>query len=92
MLIADLLQRGEENGVKMNELKGLTGMRNRELRRKIELERRAGTPILSSCKTGYFLPGTDDERVRCVRSLRHRAGEILRTAAAIEKGFIEVHD
>ena len=51
----------------------------------IEQERRAGVPVLSDNSRGYYLPESDQETVACVRSLRHRAGEILRTAAALER-------
>lgn len=61
------------------------GPRRRTVRLMIEHERRAGVPVLSDNSKGYFLPETDQETVACVRSLRHRAGEILRTAAALER-------
>lgn len=59
-------------------------MRNRA--REIERERRKGRPILADNATGYYLAATEHERTACVRSMRHRAGEILRTAQAIEGG------
>lgn len=55
-------------------------MRNRA--REIERERREGRPILAD----NAIPATEHERTACVRSMRHRAGEILRTAQAIEGG------
>ena len=85
MLISDLLNRGAENGVTIHYLESLTGMDEREVRRQIEAERRNGCPILSDCRSGYFLPDNDWEKTRCVRSMRRRAMEILKTAAAIEK-------
>lgn len=86
--IADLLRPGAENAVSRRDLMALTGLRDRELRLLIETERRQGCPILSDCVGGYFLPGSQAERDRCVRSLRRRAGEIMETAAAIEQAEV----
>ena len=83
--IADLLGTGRENAITRRELERLTNLDGRSVRLLIERERRSGTPILSDCASGYFLPATDDERAACVRSLRHRAREILVTARAIEQ-------
>lgn len=84
--IADLLHPGAENAVHRRDLMALTGLSDRELRRMIEAERRLGVPILSDCIGGYFLPGSQPEKDRCVRSLRRRAKEIEATATAIERG------
>ena len=84
--VADLLLHGAENAISRRDLMSMTGMSDRELRLKIEAERRQGVPILSDNVHGYFLPGDKSERDRCVRSLRSRAKEIERTATAIEGG------
>ena len=86
MLIADLLSHGAENGVTLSHLEKLTGWDGRTVRRQIEAERRLGTPILADCKNGYFLPDSEGEKARCVQSMRGRAKEIMKTAAAIECG------
>lgn len=83
--IADYLSRGRESATTCRELERLTNLDGRSVRLLIERERRSGTPILSDCASGYYLPSTDDERAACVRSLRHRAREILTTARAIEQ-------
>ena len=83
--IADLLGTGRESAITRRELEQLTGLDGRSVRLLIERERRVGTPILADSTNGYFLPATDDERAACVRSLRHRAREILTTARAIEQ-------
>lgn len=83
--ISRLLLHGQANALPRRELEALTGLDGRTVRLMIEHERRAGVPVLSDCSKGYYLPETDQETVACVRSLRHRAGEILRTAAAIER-------
>lgn len=89
MNIADLLHPGVENAIPRRDLMTLTGLPDRTLRRLIEAERRAGTPILSDNASGYYLPASEAERDRCVRSLRSRAAEIEVTADAIEQAVIE---
>ena len=44
-------------------------------------ERREGWPILAD----NAIPATEYERAACVRSMRHRAGEIMKSAQAIEQ-------
>ena len=82
--IADLLSHGQENAIPLRELKNLLHLDGRTVRLMIRAERLSGTPILSDNRTGYFLPGNDHERARCVRSMRRRAAEIVRAADAIE--------
>ena len=84
--IADLLSHGQENAVSRRHLEKLTGLDGRTVRLMIERERREGVPILADNATGYYLPATEHERAACVRSMRHRAVEIMRTARAIERG------
>jgi len=88
-MIAKLLHYGAENGVTLRDLENLTKLDSRTIRKQIEMERRAGVPILADCKSGYFLPGTEYEKARCVKSMRGRARAILRSAEAIEKGTAE---
>lgn len=83
--IADLLGTGRENALTRRELERLTNLDGRSVRLLIERERREGVPILSG-HNGYFLPGSEAEKAACVRSLRHRAGEIFATARAVENG------
>lgn len=83
--ISGLLSHSAENGVTLRHLEKLTDLPGREVRRQIERERRRGIPILSDNMSGYFLPSSEDEKARCVRSMRGRAREILRTAQAIEE-------
>ena len=84
--IADLLSHGRENAIPCRELERLTGLDGRTVRLMIERERREGSPILADNATGYYLPATEYERAACVRSMRHRAAEILAAARAIERG------
>lgn len=83
--IASLLMEGAGNGLHLQDLVRLTGEDQRTVRKMIHEERRLGVPILSDNISGYFLPGSQQECEACVQSLRHRAKEILRAAAAIEK-------
>lgn len=82
--ISKYLMEGQENGLHLQDLVRITGWTEREVRQQIHRERRRGIPILSDNANGYFLPANEDEREHCVRSMRHRAAEILRAAAAIE--------
>ena len=83
--IASLLMEGAGNGLHLQDLVRLTGEDQQTVRKMIHEERRQGVPILSDNASGYFLPGSQQEREACVRSLRHRAKEILAAARAIEK-------
>lgn len=89
--IADFLSRGRENAIPRRDLERLTKLAPREVSLAVERERRAGVPILADGR-GYFLPASEEERAECVRSLRHRAGEILTTARAVERGKIEYEE
>lgn len=84
--IADYLGHSEENALTITDLERLTGRRSREIRKDIEAERRAGILIVSDNKSGYWLTDDPAEVARFTRSMRHRAGEIMRTAQAIERG------
>ena len=83
--ISAFLSHGQENAIPRRELEKLTGMDGRTVRLMIEQERRGGTPICTNNLTGYYLPATEEERTACVRSMRHRAGGIMKTARAIEQ-------
>ena len=82
--ISRLLMHGAENGLHLSDLTKMTDRTEREVRMMIHSERRRGVPILSNNRDGYYLPGSDAERAQCVKSLRHRANEILKAAMSIE--------
>ena len=90
MKIADFLSRGETHAVPLRHLRDLLHLPARTIRSMIRAERMSGTPILESSKAdgGYYLPGSDHERARCVRRLRHRAAQIVAVANAIEKAEV----
>lgn len=83
--ICDLLGAGQENAVPLRHLVKVTGLDGRIVRRMIFFERLEGMPILADNQTGYFLPATEIEKLRCARSMKHRAREIERAAHAIEE-------
>lgn len=85
MKIADLLRYGQANAVPLRDLAGITGLDGRVVRAMIAAERRAGAAILSDNQTGYYLPANEEEKARFVRSMRHRAQEILNAADAVER-------
>ena len=84
LLISDLLQTGAENGLTIQDLVKLTGQDERSIRRQIQVERKAGQLILSNCKDGYFLPASEDEVRRFIRSMSQRAREIATVSRAAE--------
>ena len=83
--ISRLLMCGQENAIPLRQIVKLTGINGRVVRGMISEERLNGTPILSDNATGYYLPASEDEKVRFIRSMKHRAKEIERAAEAIEK-------
>lgn len=85
MKIADLLCYGQANAVPLRDLAGITGLDGRVVRAMIAAERRAGAAILSDNRTGYYLPANEEEKARFIRSMRHRAQEILSAADAVER-------
>ena len=84
--VSGLLSHGQVNAVPLRHLCSLTGLDGRTVRAMIAAERRTGAAILSDNATGYFLPANEEEKARFVRSMRHRAKEILYAAAAVERG------
>lgn len=82
--IADLLHPGAENAIPRRDLISLTGLSDRELRRQIERERRAGAWIISDNRHGYFLADDPAEVQRFTRSMLHRSAEIAKTARILE--------
>lgn len=84
-IIAGLLLHGSENGLTLQDLRRITGWPERTIRKAIETERRAGTLIINDNRNGYFLTDDPGEAARFARSMKHRAAQIRKTTAAIEK-------
>ena len=85
--ISSLLLEGRSNALHLADLVRLTGWPERDVRKAIQRERQRGSPILSDNKNGYFLPQSEVEKVQFVRSMRHRAKEILCAADAVERAL-----
>ena len=87
--IYDLLPVGAENAVSRRELSALTGIEDRQLRRQIAKERRAGALILSSSEIngGYYKAASREELRRYVRSMQSRCKEILAVIHAAEEAL-----
>lgn len=84
--VSDFLSHGRENAVPLRHLKTLLDADGRTVRLMIQHERLTGTPICADNLTGYYLPANEEEKSACVRSMRRRAAEIIKTALAIERG------
>lgn len=83
--IADYLSHRQANAIPLRDLERMTGLDGRTIRAMIAAERRTGVAILSDNLTGYYLPANEEEKARFVRSMRHRAKEILLAADAVER-------
>lgn len=86
--IAGLLMSGAANAISLSQLARITGMDTRTVRLLIRRDRAAGFPICVDNAHGYYLPSTEEEKSACVRSMRHRAQEVQRTAEFIERGTL----
>lgn len=84
--IADFLSHGQNNAQLLRDLCAMLDMDEREIRAKIQQERKQGIPILSDNVHGYFLPNDSMEVERFVHSMRGRAAEICAVADAVERG------
>lgn len=89
-LISDLLHEGAENGTTLTELVQLTGEDERSIRRRIQIERKAGKLILSDCKSGYFLPTSTLDIQRFIRSMSRRSREIAAISHAAEDALLKM--
>jgi hypothetical protein len=82
--VAALLPRDRAAALTTRQLVQLTGQTPREITRRICAERRAGAPILSDPGAGFWLAGDADELKRCAQALHRLAGQIHKTARALE--------
>lgn len=88
--IFELLHVGAENALTLRELVQLTGEDERSIRRRIQAERKAGKLILSDCLHGYFLPASEQEARRFIRSMSGRAAEIAAVSRAAEAALADI--
>lgn len=82
-VVSEWLGVGEANAKPMRELLQFLNGDSRTIRLQIERERRGGCPILSG-PNGYWICGSEDEAIRFLRSMRHRARQTWATARAVE--------
>lgn len=90
LVVSDLLHAGAENALTLSELVQLTGEDERSIRRCIQRERKAGKLILSDNQSGYFLPSSEHEVRRFIRSMSNRAREIAAVSRAAEDALERV--
>lgn len=88
--IFELLHVGAENALTLRELVQLTGEDERSIRRRIQAERKAGKLILSDCLHGYFLPASEQEARRFIRSMSGRAAEIAAVSRSAEAALADI--
>ncbi len=83
--IASILLFGQENALTAGEIAMITGLDRRKVTDRIRWERAAGAPIISNPESGFWLSDNRIEIWKCAAALHTRAGEIHRTARALEK-------
>jgi biotin operon repressor len=94
MLIYDVLQTGGENATSRSELVMMTGLSEREVRRKIAMERQKGFLILSSTENGggYFKlnPENPEELRRFIASMTSRGRKIFTALNAARSALAKI--
>ena len=91
-LISDLLHKGRNNGLTLQDLVKLTGMDERTIRRKIHVERKSGILIITDCVNGYFLPENSHDVKVFIRSMNGRAREIADISRAAEDALAKMEN
>ena len=91
-LISDLLHKGRNNGLTLQDLVKLTGMDERTIRRKIHVERKSGILIMADCVHGYFLPEDTYDVRRFIHSMSNRSKEIAAVSRAAEDALAKMEN
>ena len=91
-LISDLLHKGRNNGLTLQDLVKLTGMDERTIRRKIHVERKSGILIMADCVHGYFLPEDAYDVRRFIHSMSNRSKEIAAVSRAAEDALAKMEN
>lgn len=91
-LISDLLHKGRNNGLTLQDLVKLTGMDERIIRRKIHDERKSGILIITDCVNGYFLPENSHDVKVFISSMNGRAREIADISRAAEDSLAKMEN
>ena len=87
--IENFLLRGQDNALSVSTLERITGRSARRIGAAVQDARRRGVPVISLQSGGFFLAASEEERSRCLRSLRHRRAETDWTIFALERARIE---
>ncbi len=86
MSICDYIGIGAANAVSKQDLCDMTGLSEREVRRRIAAERDKGVPIVSSSHSkGYYLAETQEDYNVLQREIMSRATKLMRQYRNIEK-------
>ena len=91
-LISDLLHKGRNNGLTLQDLVKLTRMDERTIRRKIHVERKRGILIMADCVHGYFLPEDTYDVRRFIHSMSNRSKEIAAVSRAAEDALAKMEN
>lgn len=91
-LISDLLHKGRNNGLTLQDLVKLTGIDERTIRRKIHVERKSGMLIMADCVHGYFLPEDAYDVRRFIHSMSNRSKEISAVSRAAEDALAKMEN
>ncbi len=86
--LASLLRPGPENAVTVGQIAALWDCDARAVTMALYNARRLGEPICSGTQ-GLYLPRDEADVRLCVRSMRHRAREITRSATALARAWIK---
>ena len=88
-LIENFLLRGQDNALSVSTLERITGRSARRIGAAVQDARRRGVPVISMPSGGFFIASSEEERSRCLRSLKHRRSETDWTIFALERARIE---
>ena len=86
--IVDLLPTGKENAISQKQLAAVLNISERELRKRIEFERRNGAVICSSTDadgSGYYLPQNVEEAQRFYATMQKRTRPTLECLRATRR-------
>jgi len=91
-MISEYLCKGQENAITLANLARITGLSEREIRKRISDARANGEVILSTTEItgGYYLPSTKEEVQRFVNAMTKRGRSAFRarkSAAELLKGW-----
>lgn len=93
MNIVDYISPGKQNAVTREQLRMLSGLPDRDVRRRIEEARKDGAPIVNDQDgAGYYLSEEPGELKRQYRANRSRALSILRQNTCLRRKIRELEE